>query len=264
MKTVVCIKQVPDTAEVKIDPDTNTLIREGIDSVFNPLDTFALEEAVRIREAAGGEVTAISMGPPQAEEALREAMALGADRAVLVSGKELAGADTLATSYTLACAIRNDGGADVILCGKQAIDGDTAQVGPGIAAHLGIPQLTYVRRIREIDAAHVVAECMTDTGVDVVKAPLPVVMTVVKELNEPRLPSLASWKTARSADLPSLSGADIGADTERIGLDGSPTRVKSMFWPDRTKETRFLSADPAAAAAELAAELKKRLGDSDA
>ncbi len=263
MKIAVCIKQVPDTAEVKIDPETNTLVREGIDSIFNPLDTFALEEAVRIREAAGGEVVAISMGPPHAEKALREAIALGADRAVLVCGKELAGADTLATSYTLACAIRNDGGADLILCGKQAIDGDTAQVGPGIAAHLDMPQLTYVRRIRAIDQASVTAECMTDTGVDVVRAPLPVVMTVVKELNEPRLPSLASWKTGRSAHVPALSGKDIGADAGRVGLDGSATRVKSMFWPDRTKETLFLSADPAAAAAELARELRKLLASRD-
>jgi electron transfer flavoprotein beta subunit len=260
MKIVVCIKQVPDTAEVKIDPDTNTLIREGVDSILNPLDTFALEEAVRIRERLGGEVVALSMGPSQAEEVLREAIALGADRAVLLSGRELAGADTLATSYALSCAIRTDGGADLVLCGKQAIDGDTAQVGPGIAAHLGLPQMTYVRRIREIDGSSAVAECMTDTGMDVLRAPLPVVMTVVKQINEPRLPSLASWRAARSSDMPVLSAKEASADEDRIGLDGSPTRVRKMTWPDRTKETRFLSSDPAAAARELLDILEESAG----
>ncbi len=225
---------------------------------MNPLDTFALEEAVRIRESEGGEVVALSMGPPQAVEVLREAVALGADRAVLLSDRELAGSDTLATSYVLARAIQNDGGADIVICGKQAIDGDRAQVGPGIAAHLDIPQLTYVRKIRDISSGRITAECMTDTGYDVLSASIPVLMTVVKELNDPRLPSLSSLVGARRMDISVLSAADAGIDPARAGLSGSPTRVKHIHTPDRTKETRMLSDDPARAAEELLEELKNR------
>ncbi len=258
MKIAVCVKQVPDTAEVRIDPETNTLVREGVESVLNPLDTFAVEEAVRIRESLGGEVVVFSMGPLQAEEVLREAMALGADRAVLLSAPEFAGADTLATSYTLSCGIRHDGGADIILCGKQAIDGDTAQVGPGIAVHLDLPQLTYVRRIRETTRLYVIAECITDTGFDVLRAEIPVVMTVVKEINEPRLPSLGSWLKAKGAEVPVLSSGEIDAEAEKIGLNGSPTRVRSIRTPDRRKETKMLPDDPALAAAELLEALKEK------
>ena len=256
MKIAVCVKQVPDTAEVRIDPETNTLVREGVESILNPLDSFAVEEAVRIRELLGGEVAAFSMGPPQAVEVLRETLALGADRAVLLSGPEFAGADTWATSYSLACAIRKDGGADIILCGKQAIDGDTAQVGPGIAAHLDIPQLTYVRWIRDIADSSVTAECITDTGFDVLKVELPVLMTVVKELNEPRLPSLESWIAARKADIQTWSAGDIGAEDSKIGLAGSPTRVIRIHTPDRRKETKILGDDPAEAANSLVSVFK--------
>lgn len=258
MKIFVCVKQVPDTADVKIDPETNTLVREGVESVLNPLDTFALEEAVRIRESEGGEVVALSMGPPQAEEVLREAVALGADRTLLLSDRELAGSDTLATSYALACAILNDGRADLIICGKQAIDGDTAQVGPGIAAHLDIPQLTYVRKIRGITGGRITAECITDTGYDVLSASLPVLMTVVKELNEPRLPSLTSWLAAKRVEVPVITAADSKIDPARAGLDGSPTRVKHIHTPDRTKETKMLPDDPSRAAEELLKELKNK------
>ncbi len=258
MKIIVCIKQVPDTADVKIDPETNTLIREGVESVLNPLDTFALEAAVRIREQVGGEVVALSMGPPQAKDVLAEAVALGADRAILLSGRELAGSDTLATSYAIACAIRNDGGADIIICGKQAIDGDTAQVGPGIAAHLDLPQLTYVRGIREVAGDAITVECMTDTGFDVLRASLPVVMTVVKELNEPRLPSLTSWIAAAGTEIPVVSAADIDINEMRAGLHGSPTRVRKIHTPDRTKETMMLPEDPALAAMKLTTELKAK------
>lgn len=258
MKVFVCVKQVPDTADVRIDPETNTLVREGVESVLNPLDTFALEEAVRIRESEGGEVVALSMGPPQAVEVLREAVALGADRAVLLSDRELAGSDTLATSYALARAIRNDGGADIVICGKQAIDGDTAQVGPGIAAHLDVPQLTYVRKIRDMTGSRITVECMTDTGYDVLSVSLPVLMTVVKELNEPRLPSLTSWLTAKRTEISVLSAADAGIDPARAGLSGSPTRVKHIHTPDRTKETKMLPDDPARAAEELLKELRNR------
>ncbi|MBF0533188.1 MAG: electron transfer flavoprotein subunit beta/FixA family protein, partial [Candidatus Omnitrophica bacterium] len=150
MNIIVCIKQVPDTVHVKIDPKTNTLIREGVQSIINPFDMYAIEEGVRLKERFGGKTTVITMGPPQAEAALREAIALGCDEAMLVSDRAFAGSDTLATSYTLALAIRKLGPFDCIICGKQASDGDTAQVGPGISSHLDIPQVTYVKKIQEI------------------------------------------------------------------------------------------------------------------
>ncbi len=258
IKIIVCIKQVPDTAEVRIDPETHTLVREGVESILNPLDTFALEEGARIREAHGGEVVALSMGPHQAREALREAIALGADRGVLVSGREFAGSDTWATSYALARAIQHEGDAGLIICGKQAIDGDTAQVGPGIAAHLGIAQLTYVRKVIGVSGRFITVECITDSGHDTLCAQLPAVMTVVKELNEPRLPSLATWCIARGADIPVLSASDIGAEAADIGLNGSPTRVRSIHTPDRTKETVMLSCVPTEAAGELLRALKEK------
>ena len=151
MKIVVCIKQVPDTTDVKINPETNTLIREGVQSITNPFDEFAVEEALLTKEKYGGEVHVITMGPPQAVEVLKNALAVSADKAHLVSDRAFAGADTLATAYTVAKTIETIGGADLVICGKQAIDGDTAQVGPGIATRLGIPQLTYVSKVREID-----------------------------------------------------------------------------------------------------------------
>ena len=150
MRIIVCIKQVPNTTDVKIDPVSNTLIREGVESIINPFDLYAIEEAVRLRERMGGTVTVISMGPPQAEAALREAISLGCDEAILISDRKFAGSDTWATSYTLAQAVRKIGPFDVVICGKQASDGDTAQVGPGISTHLDIPQVTYVKKIEEI------------------------------------------------------------------------------------------------------------------
>ena len=178
MKIVVCMKQVPDTANVRIDRETNTLIREGVDSVINPFDTYAIEEAVLLKEAHGGEVAVISMGPPKVEEALRECISLGADDAILITDRAFAGSDTWATSYTLATAIKKIGDFDLILCGKQAIDGDTAQVGPGIAAHLDIPQITFVRKIRSVDQGQkkIVVERMTEDGYEVIESPFFIVL----------------------------------------------------------------------------------------
>jgi len=239
LKIIVCVKQVPDTTRVEIDPQTKTLVREGVESVLNPLDAFAVEEALRVRDLLGGTVTALTLGPPQAERMLREVMALGVDEAVLVSGREFAGSDTWATSYALARAIEALGGADLILCGKQAVDGDTAHVGPELAVHLRLPQATYVRRLREITAQHAVVECLTDDGHEVLRVPLPAVMTVVKDLNEPRLPNLEDLCRGRFADIRVLGSADIGADPREIGLEGSPTRVVEIFAPTTERAGRI-------------------------
>ena len=231
MKIIVCIKQVPDAKDVRLDPVTNTLAREGVQSIMNPYDQHALEEAVRLKETYGGEVTVVTMGPPQAEEMLRQAISCGADQAVLVSDRAFAGADTWATAYTLAKVISHIGGADLILCGKQAIDGDTAQVGPGLAIRLDLPFMTCVQKIRSCDAQAIIVERMMDDGYDVVQSSLPAVVTVVKNINEPRVPSLKGKMRAKSATILRLTAAEIGADASCIGLAGSPTQVSKVFPP---------------------------------
>ena len=234
MKIAVCIKQVPETTEVKINPNTNTLVREGVSSITNPFDEYAVEEALLIREKHGGEVHVISMGPPQAIEVLKNALAVGVDKAYLLSDAAFAGADTLATAYTLSKMIEKIGEVDLVICGKQAIDGDTAQVGPGIATRLGISQLTYVSKVREIDAAkkRIVVERFLENGREVVESSLPVVITVIKDINEPRLPSLLGIKKAAKAQIPTLTAKDIGADENKTGLKGSPTWVSKVFSPE--------------------------------
>jgi len=256
MDIVVCIKQVPNTADVRIDPETNTLMREGVESIINPFDMYAIEEALRLREKQGGKITALSMGPPQAELALREAISMGADAAVLVSDRAFAGSDTWATSYTLAAAIRKLGGVDVVICGKQAADGDTAQVGPGIATFLDLPQVTYVRKIDEIDEKHVVAERLLETGYEVVDCSLPCVLTVVKEINEPRLPSLKGKMAARKAEIIAWQAADIDVEEARIGLEGSPTKVVRIFSPEPRAGGEMLQGEPEEVAARLVEDLK--------
>jgi electron transfer flavoprotein beta subunit len=240
MRIIVCVKQVPDTTEVKIDPETNTLIREGVASIVNPFDLHAVEAALKIRQQHGeGEVIAISMGPPQATEALKEVIAMGADRAFLLSSKEFAGADTLATSYTISRAIKKIGNFDLIICGKQAIDGDTAQVGPGLAGQLDIPQIAYVREIEHIDEERIRVQKITEEGHEVIEAPLPALITVVKDINIPRLPTLKGKLIAKKTEIPILSPADVDADEERIGLSGSPTMVIKIFTPEIKKESEI-------------------------
>lgn len=231
MKIIVCMKQVPDAKDVRLDPVTNTLAREGVQSIMNPYDQHALEEAVRLKEAHGGEVIAITMGPPQAEEILRQAISCGADSAVLISDRSFAGADTWATAYTLEHALKKIGDFDLILCGKQAIDGDTAQVGPGLATRLGIPYLTCVQKIREATASGLLAERMMDDGYDLVALEYPALLTVVKDINEPRVPSIKGKMKAKKAEIARLSAADIEADPACIGLPGSPTKVVNVFPP---------------------------------
>ncbi len=256
MHYVVCIKQVPDTTDVKIDPETNTLIREGVASVVNPFDMYAIEESLRLREKTGGKVTALTMGPPQAESVLREAISMGVDAGILVSDRAFAGSDTWATSYTLAAALRKIGDADMILCGKQASDGDTAQVGPGIATHLDLPQVTYVRKIEEIGEDKVVAERLLEDGYESVECPVPCVLTVVKEINEPRLPSLKGKMAARKAEIVKWTAADLNADPACLGLTGSPTKVVRIFSPQPREGGEMLTGEPHETAAKLAEKIK--------
>ncbi len=239
MNMVVCIKQVPDTAEVRINPETNTLIRDGVPSIINPYDVHAIEAALQIREKEGGKVTALTMGPPQAEVALREALSMGVDAAVLLTDRAFAGSDTWATAYTLSKAIQLLG-ADIILCGKQAIDGDTAQVGPEIAEFLDIPHISYIRKIDEAGDGRIVAQRLMDDGFDVVESSLPALLTVVRELNVPRLPSLKGKMAAKKAAIRKLTAADIGAEENSLGLRGSPTQVKNIFAPESRKDRKML------------------------
>jgi electron transfer flavoprotein beta subunit len=322
---IICIKQVPDTAEVKIDPVTNTLIREGVKSIINPFDMYAVEEGIRLKEKYGGRVTVLTMGPPQAEEALREAISLGCDEAVLISDRAFAGSDTLATSSTLAKAIEKIGRFDLIICGKQAADGDTAQVGPGVSAHLDIPQVTYVKKIEEIRIAvhqgtrapghqstrapghqgtrapghqgtrapghqgtrapghqgtrapghqspvtsnqlpitnnQFIArvERMMEEGYEVIETPLPCLITVVKEINEPRLPSLKGKLKARSASIPRWSAQDLGIEKNRIGLEGSPTKVIKIFTPPPRKGGQVLTGETKEVVGKLVELLKAEI-----
>lgn len=242
MKVVVCVKQVPDSTNVRINPKTNTLMREGVESIVNPFDEFALEQALRLKDAHGAEVSVISMGPPQATAVLREALARGADRAFLVSSRAFGGADTLATSYTLAAAILKacDGQKpDLVLFGKQAIDGDTAQVGPGVSEFLGLPLVTYVKELNvEGGRLNVEGETLTycvktlmDDGEHVIEGCLPAVMTVTKDADAPRFAPLAGAMAAAKAEIAVLDEKAIAADPIRIGLKGSPTKVVTIFPP---------------------------------
>ncbi len=235
MKIVACIKQVPDTTDVKINPETRTLVREGVESITNPFDEYALEEALLTREKYGGEVHAITMGPPQAIEVLKNALAIGSDYAYLISDNSFAGSDTWATAYTIAHAIKKIGAVDLVICGKQAIDGDTAQVGPGVATQLGIPQLTYVSKVREIDLENkrIVVERMLEDGKEIVESSLPALITVVKDINEPRLPSLLGIKKAAKAEIPTWTIEDLPLERAKCGLEGSPTEVIRVFTPEQ-------------------------------
>ena len=233
MNIVVCIKQVPGTTQVKINPETGTLIRDGVEAVVNPFDEYAIEEALRIKERVGGTVRVITMGPPQAEVALKSAIAMGADEGYLISDRAFAGSDTWATSYTLSRGIRSLGDTNLIICGKQAIDGDTAQVGPGVAEMLGVPYVAWVRKVEEITESSIRVERMMEEGYDIVEMPLPGLITVVKEINTPRMASLRGKMKAKSAKINVLNASSIPVDHARLGLKGSPTQVLRSFVPER-------------------------------
>ena len=237
MNSVVCIKAVPSTTEVKMDPVTNTLVRDGRQSVVNPFDQSALEVAVRLKERHGGKVCALSMGIPDTERLLRDCLARGADRGLLLSDRAFAGADTLATSYSLACGLeslaRQGWHADLVVCGKMAVDGDTAQIGPELASVLGVPCVTDVSEVVDSNEQELTLRRTTDSGTAVVRVGLPCVITVAKDICTPRMPSITGVRWGTEGPVEVKGAAAVGAEPARIGLSGSPTQVVRSFTPDR-------------------------------
>ncbi len=255
---VVCIKQVPRTGEVEVDPETGNLIREGVESQINPYDLHAIEAAIACRESRGGRVTALSMGPPQAEEALREALWMGVDEGILLSDRDFAGADTLATSYTLARAVQHLPH-QLIICGMQTTDGDTAQVGPGMAEFLDVPHASYVKQFDF--AAGQRLNVTLDLGGDeqIVEIDLPCLLTVTADLNQPRLPSFRRKLETAERDIPTWDRSDlqVSEDAGYFGLEGSPTRVREIFPPESDIEQVSWTGDPARLGIRLVEELKE-------
>jgi len=250
MHIVVCIKQVPDSAQIRVHPVTNTIMRQGVPTIINPYDLFAIEEALRLRDDLGGEITVLTMGPPMAEDSLRKVLSFGVDRAVLLTDRFFAGSDTLATTYALATAIRKIGATfgapDIVFTGKQTIDGDTAQVGPGIAKRLGLRQLTYVARIAAVDASAstIDIERRSEGGVQVLRTKLPCLITMLEATNQIRRGSLPDALRAARAEIVKWSAADAGVeDMSKCGLKGSPTIVKKVFAPP-PRATKAVLVDP--------------------
>lgn len=266
MLVVACVKQVPDTTQVQIDPVTNTLVREGIPFIMNPYDTHALEESLRLKDRLGLRVAALSMGPPNAEATLRKALSLGVDKAILLSDRVFGGADTLATSNVLAAAIHKLQEEDeiaLVICGKQTIDGDTAQVGPGIATRLGYPQLTLVDRIEAVDGVtkKIRVRRKLEGRHETVESPFPAVLTVVREINRPRYPTVPKRLLAADAEVIVWNNKILGLDEQTIGLKGSPTWVSRIFSPERAKGE--IIGDGAADPDETAKLLVQKLLDKD-
>lgn len=261
-RILVCVKQVPDTTEIRIDPVKHTLIRDGVPSIVNPFDAYALEQAARIKDKEPDtEIVLLSMGPPQAQNALKKCLAVGGDKAYLVSGREFGGSDTLATSYILSCAVKKvqeiEGPFDIVFCGKQAIDGDTAQVGPELAEHLGLAQVTYAVEV-SAEENGVIVRRETEEGFEKVRAKYPCLITVTKPNFDPRLPSIKAKLAANHKEIPTLGAADLAIDLDRAGLQGSPTRVKKTFTPPvKTSGIKLTEENPAMAVEKLLALLKK-------
>jgi electron transfer flavoprotein beta subunit len=251
------MKQVPDTQKVRIDPLRNTLIRKGIPSITNPLDESALELALEIKATAGGRITLLTMGIPDSEEILRDGLSMGADHAYLLSHSDFSGADTLATSYALGMGIKKIGSFDLLLFGKQAIDGDTAQVGPEVAGFLGVPVITFVTGVFSAESDRVVAERMTDNGMEVVECKYPVVLTVVKAAQRLRIPTLAGMMRSFDVSVTRYGAQEIGADPGRCGLKGSPTRVKKVFSPKHLSKVKLIEGSLEEKAKEFVRIIKK-------
>jgi len=259
MKIVVCIKQVPAASQVKIDPETHRLVREGIQSVVNPYDLYALQWAVDLKEKGDIHISALCMGPKSAVNSLYEALAFGADEAFLLTDKTFAGSDTWATSMILAEAVKKIGGVGIVLCGKQAIDGDTAQVGPGIAAHLGWAQATYVTSISNIEETSITVERTFEHSIDRVVCALPAVIAVEKAESAPRVPTLKDWLAAEKKRITRWGVEDLGIDASRAGLKGSPTKVvKTTAASFGDKETVVIKGTAAQSATRLFIELARR------
>ncbi len=258
MNIIVCVKQVPDSDKVTIDRETNRLNRTGVPSVINPFDENAIEMALQLKDQHGGKVTVVTMGPPQAEQVLRDCIALGVDDVVLVSDRKFGGADTWATSYTLQLAIRKIGLYDLVLFGKQAIDGDTAQVGPGVAYFLDLPLMTFVKEV-EKTATGFSAKCVTEDGYEVWDIQSPAAMTVVKEANSLRMQSLRGKMKAKTVIIPVWGVTELNPEDEKIGLKGSPTRVTKIFSPPVKMNREFIIGDsPADMVRSLIHKLKER------
>jgi electron transfer flavoprotein beta subunit len=241
MNIVVCVKQVPGTTEIQIHPETNTLVREGVESIINPFDTYALEEGVRLKERFGGRVTVTTMGPPQADTALREAISLGADEAILLSDRAFAGSDTWATAYVLSRGLTKMGDYDLVILGKQTLDGDTGQVGPELAEMLDLPFVAYVSRIDDIQDSRMRVQRMVEEGYETFEIQLPAIITVVKEINVPRVPSLRGSMKAKTAQIPVWSAEETGVEPDKAGIAGSPTRVVRIFFPKRERKSEMLT-----------------------
>jgi electron transfer flavoprotein beta subunit len=257
LKIIVTVKQVPDTAEVRIDPETNLLIREGVPSIINPEDRNAVEAALCLRQEHGGTVTAVTMGPPQAEEALAEVLAMGADRGVLLTDRAFAGSDTLITAFTISRAIMRLGRFDLILCGRQAIDGDTAQVGPQLAGFLGLPQITYAEKI-SLDGNSIIVSRGLEDCTEYVRVELPALITVTSEINQPRYPSLYNIQSACDGSLITLWGAeDLKVPLSMLGLNASPTGVRKIFEPERKRKGEVVSGSEKQMAKKLIEKLKE-------
>ncbi len=236
MKIIVPIKQVPETSNVKMDPETGTMVRSGVEPIVNPLDLYAVEEAVRLKQIYGGEITALSMGPKGAKKALREVISMGCDKGILLSDRKFAGADTWSTSYVLAEAIRKLGDYDLVLCGERATDGDTGQVGPGIAAWLDIPFATYVSQISDVTHKKVTVKRIVEKGYQLVEVEKPTLLTVVKEINFPRLPTLDGKIRSKNEEIPTWGPEEIDVKSENLGLKGSPTRVVKISKPKVSRD----------------------------
>ena len=256
MNIVVCLKQVPDTTVVKIDPKTGTLIRDGVPSIINPEDKHALEAALQLKENYGAHVTVVSMGPPQAKNALREALCMGADEAILLTDRAFGGADTLATSKTIAAAIR-ELEYDIIFAGRQAIDGDTAQVGPEIAEHLEIPQVTYVQNV-EFDGSDLIVNRDLEDGYELIKVQTPVLLTAIEELNHPRYMNVQYIFDTVDKEVKIMTAADLDIPVEELGLKGSPTKVKKSMTKEAKGAGEIIKESAPEAVAYVLGKLKEK------
>jgi len=247
LRIIVLIKQVPETSNVRIDEATGTMVREGVECIINPHDLYAIEAALQLKEATQppGRVTVLSLGPRRAEREIREALAMGCDEGVLLSAPAFAGSDTWATSLALSCAIRRMRDFDLVICGVRATDGETGQVGPGVASFLDLPLATYVSRIVQCCAAQIEVECLLEDGYETLRLPLPCVLTVVKEIAFPRLPTLRGKQRARAQVVPVWGPAEIGLAPGEVGLAGSPTRVVKVTRPKATRDGTVVNADKA-------------------
>ncbi|MDD3521147.1 MAG: electron transfer flavoprotein subunit beta/FixA family protein [Actinomycetota bacterium] len=260
-KVMICIKQVPSSTEIKIDPATNTLIREGAENIINPFDVYAIEEGVRIKERLAGttdieiETVVVTMGPPQSEKILREAISLGADKAVLLSDRAFAGSDTLATSRVLSAAAKKLGDVKIILCGKQTMDGDTGQVGPEIGQLLNMPFVGYISEIQLIALDRILLKQLKEKKYDIIETELPAVLSVLKEINSPRIPGLKNMMKAKAAPIEKWGINDLQINPAQAGLDGSATRVIKIFKHEIKNDTKVIENNLKAQVDEICKEL---------